>query len=63
MINCKLYWTNTLVIVLILNDIIGTTLIKSWGTVWLSVAPLFLEGVVLVLALGLIKNEISSIGF
>ena len=51
MIDCKLYWTNGIAIVLILNDLICTTLIKSWGTIWMSFIPLVMEAVVLIFSL------------
>ena len=62
-IDCKLYWTNAVAIVLIFNDIICTTFSKSYGTVWLTLLPLVMEGIVLIFSLQRIRNEIDGLGF
>ena len=62
-IDCILHWTNAAAVLLILNDILCTTFIKSYATVWLSLLPLVMEGFVLIFSLRRIRAEIEVIGF
>ena len=57
-ISCLLHWTNIVAILLILNDIVCTTFIEAYNTIWLGLLPLFMEGAVLVFALRRIREEI-----
>ena len=61
-IDLKLYWTNGVVLFLILLDIITTTFIDSKDTIWLSFLPLVIQSIVLALATIQIHKEIKDIG-
>ena len=63
MINFHLIWVNALAVVLIMNDVILTTVLRDYTTIWTEILPLFLEGIVLVFSLNRIKKEIDSLGF
>ena len=57
-----LYWTNGVALVFIFADIITTSLVSSYNTVWLSFLPFLIQGAVLILAMKYIRREILEIG-
>ena len=57
-IACVLHWANSVAILLMVSDVLCTTFIVSYATVWLSLLPLLMEGFVLIFALRRIRAEI-----
>lgn len=48
---------------MILNDVVLTTLLRSYAAIWTEILPLVLEGIVLIFSLKRIQKEINSLGF
>ena len=63
LINFHLIWINALAVILILNDVILTTVLRSYAFIWTEILPLVLEGIVLIWSLKAIQKEINALGF